>query len=64
MPPRNAIPMIPRSAGEIGSVLEAMKQSIEKINGGRGGRLVKLSSNATLEQTISKINEIIDRINV
>lgn len=45
------------------SILQPMKQNIELINGVRGGAILQLDSDATLEDVIAKVNEIIVRIN-
>lgn len=56
------IPAVPSSAGSIGPILQALKQSVERLNGSRGNRIAPLNSTATLDDVISKVNEIIDRI--
>jgi len=43
--------------------LKAMKESIEIITGVRGGKIESLSSSATNDQIIAKINEIVERLN-
>jgi hypothetical protein len=45
------------------NLLAAIKENIEVTNGIRGGELKTLPTNATLSDCISKINEIIERIN-
>ena len=45
------------------SLLVAMKENVEVITGVRGSEIKSLPANATLSDCISKINEIIGRIN-
>jgi hypothetical protein len=58
-----SIPAVVVRDQAIASLLKPMKENIEIINGQRGGSLTKLNSSATLSEVISKINEIIDRLN-
>lgn len=45
------------------NLLSAIKENVEVINGVRGGQIKTLDANATLADCISKINEIIVRMN-
>lgn len=45
------------------NLLVAMKENIEVMTGARGDTIKSLPTNATLTDCISKINEIIERIN-
>lgn len=58
---RPGIPAVPTDAGALQPVLTAMKQSIETLNGSRGGGVHQLSSNASLDDVIEKTNELIRR---
>lgn len=44
-------------------VLTPVKENIELMTGVRGGVIEELPENASLSSTISKINEIISRLN-
>ena len=44
-------------------VLTPMKENIELMTGVRGGVIEELPENSSLSSTISKINEIIRRLN-
>jgi hypothetical protein len=48
---------------QIATVLNPIKENIEILTGVREGPLTLLQTDATLAQTISKINEIINRLN-
>jgi hypothetical protein len=59
-----AIPsLLPIKDASLAAVLAPMKENIEIINGTRQGLLTKLPTDATLSQTVAKINEIIIRLN-
>lgn len=58
-----AIPAVAVRDQAVASLLKPMKENIEILTGQRGGSLTKLNSNATLSEVISKINELIDRLN-
>jgi len=47
----------------VASLLRPMKENIEILTGIRGGVIEKLPENAANSQVISKINEIIQRLN-
>jgi hypothetical protein len=58
------IPAIPAtSANELVPVLISMKENIELLTGVRGGNILSLNSTASTSEIVSKINEIIDRLN-
>ena len=60
-------PAIPSTMGVSDPVarnlLSALKENVEIISGARGGEIQSLPSNATLSDVISKINEIIGKMN-
>jgi hypothetical protein len=59
-----AIPsLLPIKDASLAAVLAPMKENIEIINGSREGLLTTLPTDATLSQTVAKINEIIIRLN-
>jgi len=47
----------------LASVLQPMKETIEIITGARGGRLEQLDDTADLDTVISKLNEVIAKLN-
>jgi hypothetical protein len=51
------------SDATVASLLRPMKENLEIITGVRGGELALLAENSTNSQVISKINEIIQRLN-
>lgn len=59
-----AIPAVTVKDQQVASLLRPMKENIEILTGQRGGSLTKLNDNATLAEVISKLNEVIDRLNV
>lgn len=60
-----AIPSVqPVTDKVVAGILGPMKENIEALTGVRGSPLEKLPTNADLGSVISKINEIIDRLNV
>jgi hypothetical protein len=60
-------PAIPATMGVADPVarnlLGAIKENIEQMNGTRGGIVEKLPNNASLSDVVSKVNEIIGKIN-
>lgn len=60
------IPVTSFADGNLNQVIASIKENIEIINGARVGvgEFVKLPADADLAQVISKINEIITRLNV
>lgn len=58
------IPSVPRSAAEQGrgAFDRAVKSNLERIAGLRNGELETLSDDAVLSDVISKINEILVRL--
>lgn len=63
MSKKPGIPAIPVVSQELQTLLQALKENIELITGVRGGNIASLSSTATLSETITKVNEIITRLN-
>jgi hypothetical protein len=59
-----AIPAVNVNDQSIAALLRPLKENVEILNGVRGGSLTKLETNATLAQVISKLNDVIDRLNV
>jgi hypothetical protein len=59
-----AIPSITAGADNTDRVLRALKENVELINGTRTGTLDQLGSNASVDDIVNKINEIVDRLNV
>ena len=61
---KRAIPTVPMSAFEQGRVPfdSAIKENLERMTGLRGGLLALLAADATTAQIITKINEIIERL--
>jgi hypothetical protein len=47
----------------IATILRPMKENLEIITGIRDGAITQLPTDATLAQTVAKINEIITRLN-
>jgi hypothetical protein len=60
------IPITSFADGNLNQVIASIKENIEIINGARVGvgEFVKLPTDADLSEIISKINEIITRLNV
>jgi len=58
-----AIPAVNVRDQSIAALLRPLKENVEILNGTRGGSLTKLNTGATLSEVISKLNEIIDRLN-
>jgi hypothetical protein len=59
-----AIPSVSSVADQrIASLLRPMKENLEILTGQRGGSLTKLDGSATLSEVISKLNQVIDRLN-
>ena len=44
-------------------ILGALRESMEVITGARGGELSQLATTATTQDIITKINEIVTRLN-
>ena len=64
MSKKPGIPAIPTTASkELFPVLMSMKENIELLTGVRGGNITQLSTSASTAEIISKINEIIVRLN-
>ena len=58
-----AIPAVNVQDQSVAALLRPLKENVEIMTGARGGSLTTLNSSATLGEVISKINEIIDRLN-
>lgn len=58
-----SIPAITVVDQNIATPLRAIKENVEILTGKRGGSLTKLNNSATLSEVISKLNEVIDRLN-
>jgi hypothetical protein len=58
------IPTVPNKDIETYNVLSTLKETVEILTGVRGGTIDPLASNASTAQIISKINEIITKLNV
>lgn len=58
-----AIPAVNVQDQSVAALLRPLKENVEILTGARGGSLTTLNSSATLGEVISKINEIIDRLN-
>lgn len=48
---------------KIAALLRPIKENIELLTGQRQGSLTTLSDNATLSDVITKLNEVINRLN-
>lgn len=62
MSKKPAIPTIPTNP--LSPILNAIKSNIETMTGAVGRPLTKLPANASNEQIVAKINEIIARMNI
>lgn len=58
-----AIPAVNVQDQRIASLLRPIKENLEIMNGTRGGYLAELPANASLADVISKVNEIVARLN-
>lgn len=59
-----AIPAVNFSDAAVSQAISALKENVEIITGARGGEVSSLGSTATNAEIISKINEIITKLNV
>ena len=64
MAKKPGIPAVNFSDPTVSQAISALKENVEIMTGARGGELVTLDSSASLAQVISKINEIIAKLNV
>lgn len=64
MAKKPAIPAVNFSDPTVSQAISALKENVEIMTGARGGELGLLGSTATNEEIISKINEIIAKLNV
>ena len=60
---KRSIPSIPQTELALYNVLASLKENVELLTGVRGGALTELPANASLADCISKINEIVRRLN-
>lgn len=62
---KNGIPGTSSLPPDLARIIEPIKQNLEVITGARPGvgELAKLPTTATLAQVITKVNEIISRLN-
>lgn len=58
-----AIPAVSVEDARTAALLRPIKENIEILTGQRTGPLQPLQSNATLAEVISKLNEVIARLN-
>jgi hypothetical protein len=58
-----AIPAVSVEDQRVAVLLRPIKENIEILTGIRGTYLTKLDSSATLSEVITKLNEVIDRLN-
>lgn len=58
-----AIPAVAVEDQRVAQLLRPIKENIEILTGVRGSSLTKLDSSATLSEVITKLNEVIDRLN-
>lgn len=62
MSTKRNIPSVPRDGEDRAQFDRAVKDDLEFIMGHRGGRIEKLPDDASLAAVISKINELIERL--
>lgn len=60
----NTLPSVPRSAVDHGRALfdSKVKEALEIVRGARGGLIAELPVTASLTDVISKVNEILRRL--
>lgn len=58
-----SIPAVNVQDRQLASLLKPIKENLEILTGLRGSSLTKLDSSATLSEVITKLNEVIDRLN-
>jgi len=58
-----AIPAASVQDSQTAAILRPMKENIEILTGVRSGKIKNLAVDADLAAVISKVNEIIDRLN-
>lgn len=64
MAKKPAIPAVNFSDATVSQAISALKENVEIITGARGGELSSLDSTASTADIVSKINEIIVKLNV
>lgn len=57
------VPDVPTGAQALVSILSALKINVELLTGVRGGPIRTLPPTASLDDVISKVNELIARVN-
>lgn len=57
------IPAVPNHDPATYNLLATLKETLEIMTGVRGGKMTTLASTATNAQIISKINEIVNKLN-
>lgn len=64
MAKKPAIPAVNFSDATVSQAISALKENVEIITGARGGEISSLADSATTTEIVSKINEIIVKLNV
>lgn len=64
MAKKPAIPAVNFSDAAVSQAISALKENVEIITGARGGEITSLATTATTTDIVSKINEIIVKLNV
>lgn len=64
MAKKPAIPAVNFSDATVSQAISALKENVEIITGARGGEISSLAESATTTEIVSKINEIIVKLNV
>ena len=59
---KRAIPQVPQADLARVNFDKAVKENLEKVTGQIGGKLERLSEDASLADLIAKMNEVIDRL--
>jgi hypothetical protein len=58
-----SIPSVNLPDQRISALLRPMKENLEIMNGTRTGKLAELPATATLSDVISRVNDLINRLN-
>jgi hypothetical protein len=64
MAKKPAIPAVNSPDTAVSQAISALKENVEIITGARGGEIRPLLNTSTFDDLISKINEIIAKLNV
>lgn len=59
-----AIPAIPTGDPALHGVLSSLKENVETVRGVRNGPIAGLAADASHEEVIAKVNELISRLNL